>query len=315
MWIVPCLWAGAFLTGASALLRLSADTVSFLRFAVTMVGGAIVLRRPALELLRARPSGRAWAAMGFLALVGGVLYHVLFYLGLARSQPPIASVVIATNPMLTALGCALFLHDRRPTRSLFVGLSLAFAGAVCLASDQPDRLARNAPFLERVVDGWGAGETLCLLASLSWAIFAISMQRFRAGVLKGLPSVGVTYVVYSMTALLLLPCVVATGHIAEVASMNAQEWACILYIGLVATVVAYTMYNAAIDRVGSARVSQVTYAVPTLTTLLSMAFLGFSPGSFTLIGLVVVTIGLVVSDGRVVAAIRLRRAAIKSQMQ
>jgi drug/metabolite transporter (DMT)-like permease len=305
MWIVPCIWAGAFLTGASALNRLSADTVSFLRFAVTVAGGALILRRPALALIAARPRPRQWLALLLLALTGGVLYHVLFYLGLARSQPPIAAVVIATNPMLTALGCAIFLRDRKPTAALFVGLTLAFLGAASLAADQPDKLGRDAPFLQRIVDGWGIGETLCLFASIAWAIFAVLMQHFRGGVLKELPSAGVTYFVYAMTAAILAPCIVVSGSAAEIPTMSAGEWGCMLYIGVIATVIAYTMYNAAIDRVGSARVSQVTYAVPTLTTLLSIAFLGFVPGTFTAVGLVLVTAGLIVSDGRVVSALRL----------
>ncbi len=310
MWLVPCLWAGAFLTGSSALLRLSADTVSFLRFAVTIVGGAIVLRRPIRELVASRPSIRAWGAIALLAVVGGVTYHLLFYLGLARSQPPIASVVIATNPMLTALGCAIFLRDRRPTASLFVGLSLAFGGAVCLAADQPDKLGHDAPFLARMFDGWGAGETFCLAASLAWATFAVLMQRLRGGVLRGLPSAGVTYCVYAMSAMLVLPIVAISGDVREISTMNAREWSCMLYIGLIATVIAYTMYNAAIDRVGSARVSQVTYAVPSLTTILSIVFAGYVPGRSAIAGLLLVTVGLIVSDGRVVSAIRARRSSV-----
>lgn len=309
MWIVPCLWAGAFLTGASALRTLSADTVSFLRFAVTVAGGAIVLRRPAIALVRARPTRQAWIAIVFLALVGGVAYHVLFYLGLSRSEPPIASVVIATNPMLTALGCALFLRDRRPTRALFAGLVLAFSGAICLAADHPSLRGSGGSFLARVVQGWGIGETLCLAASCSWAVFAVSMQRFRSGVLRGLPSVGVTFAVYALTAIILLPVVLATGDIGEIPDMSAGQWGCVLYLGLVATVIAYTMYNAAIDRVGSARVSQVTYAVPTLTMLLSIVFRGFVPAGATWLGLGLVTVGLVVSDGRVIAAARSLRSA------
>ncbi len=318
MWIVPLLWAGAFLTGASALERLSADTVSFLRFAITVAGGAIVLGRPARTLLRARPSLRAWGAMTLLALTGGVVYHILFYLGLARSEAPVASVVIATNPILTALGCAIFLRDRRPSPALFVGLGLAFLGAVLIAADRTGAgaaataregsdaagLAYLIAILRDWASGWGLGETLCLLASMSWAIFAVLMQRFRSGVLAAFPSTGVTFVVYAITAAVLLPITIATGSVREIADASLGEWGCLLYLGLIATVAAYTMYNAAIDRAGSARVSQVTYAVPTFTTILSAILLGFRPGASGIVGLVIVTIGLIVSDGRVVQAVR-----------
>lgn len=313
MWVVPMLWAGAFLTGASALERLSSDTVSFARFAITVIGGACVLHRPILTLLRAKPSRAAWGAMTLLALTGGVVYHILFYLGLARSEAPVASVVIATNPILTALGCAIFLRDRKPTRALFVGLGLAFLGAVLLAADRgrvdpsnPSDLAGGLSLVSRILRGWGIGETLCLLASISWAIFAVLLQRFRSGVLAPFPSAGVTFAVYAITALILLPVTIASGGIMELVDASPREWGCLVYLGLIATVVAYTMYNAAIDRVGSARVSQVTYAVPTFTTLLSAALFGFRPGASGIAGLVIVTLGLIVSDGRVVQALRAR---------
>lgn len=309
--MVPCLWAGAFLTGSAALVRLSPETVSFLRFAVTIVAGAAVLRRPLIATIRARPDLKQWGAMLLLALLGGVTYHIVFYAGLARTQPPIASVVIATNPILTALGAALVFRHHRPARSLWIGLACAFVGVILLAMDKPiDLASRSAPatsFLGRLAGGWGLGETLCLVASLAWAAFAILMQRFRSGLLSPFPGAGVTVLVYALTAILLLPIVILTGGIAEIAVMTIGDWGCMLYLGVVATVIAYTLYNAGLDRVGSARVSQVTYAVPALTTILSLWFVAsFDPTASTWSGLALVTIGLLVSDGRAVHAIRNR---------
>jgi drug/metabolite transporter (DMT)-like permease len=309
MWVTPVLWSGAFLTGAAALVRLSADTVSFLRFAITVALGAVLFRRQILAFLRASPGRRQWAALGWLALVGGVVYHVAFYAGLARSQPPIASVVIATNPMLTALGAALFLRPLRIARHLVIGLALAFAGVVALAADKPipagSGMAESASLIERLVGGWGVGETLCLVASVAWATYAVLLQRFRSRSLAGLPTVAVTFFTYAITAAMLLPIVVATGGIGEIPTMTLGDWGCMLYIGAIATVIAYTIYNAAIDRIGAPRVAQVTYAVPALTTLLTLWLVpGFRPTVLTWAGLASVTAGLIVSDGRLAASLR-----------
>lgn len=307
MWLVPMLWAGAFLTGSAALKQLSPGMVSFLRFAVTVAGGSVVLGRPGLAVLRACPKPRAWAALLTLAIFGGLLYHVVFYAGLAATQPPVASVVIATNPILTTLGAAIFLRTRRPTLGLFVGLAFAFSGVVLLAADKPMAGDAEAGFLARIVAGWGRGETLCLVASASWAIFAVLLQHFRTTALAGLPSAGVTYIVYVLTTILLLPCLFFPGAASSLAAMTLPGWGCMLYLGVGSTVIAYTLYNAALDRVGSARVSQITYAVPALTTLLSLWLVpDFHPGWRTWCGLGLVTIGLVVSEGRLLAKARER---------
>ncbi|MDZ4756135.1 MAG: EamA family transporter [Phycisphaerae bacterium] len=129
--------------------------------------------------------------------------------------------------------------------------------------------------------------------------YALLLQRFRASVLAGLPSAGVTLLTYGLTAALLLPIVTLSGGIGEIPGMNAVEWFCILYIGVVSTVVAYTIYNIVVDRIGAARTSQLTYAVPALTTLLSFFLLSsFAPTWRAAIGVGVVTVGLVIADGR-----------------
>ncbi len=300
MWIIPCLWAGAFLTGAAALQRLSADTVSFLRFAVTVVFGLVLLWRPIRATLAARLTSAQWGAILLLATFGGVLYHVAFYYGLARSAPPIASVVIAMNPILTTIAAAIVMRHRRPTAILFIGLAFAFAGVLALAADKTRAIgAADASMWERILSGWGEGETFCLIAACAWSVYALLLQRFREGVLAGLPSAGVTYLTYAVTAAMLLPVVIATGGVAEIPTMDTREWGCVLYIGVLSTVVAYTMYNVVLDRIGAARTSQLTYVVPALTTLLTVVLLHtFEPTWRTALGIVLVTTGLVVSDGR-----------------
>lgn len=300
MWLVPVLWAGAFLTGSVALSELTPSLVAFLRFGITVVGGAVLFAQPAWSIVRSRPSARVWLAIALLSLLSGVVYHLLFYAGLARTEAPVASIIIATNPLFTTLGVALFLKDRKPTSSLFIGLVLAFAGALLLASDKP---------LKGAGSGWGWGETLCLGASLSWSAGTVLLQHLRATVLRGLPSAGVTYLGYVMTAVLLLPLALAEGAVAQLPTVSLNAWSCLAYIGLMSTVLAYTLFNLGVDRAGSARASHVTYAVPALTTVLALWLVPqFQPTYRTWAGLVLVTVGLVVSEGTLLTMVVRARA-------
>jgi drug/metabolite transporter (DMT)-like permease len=193
----------------------------------------------------------------------------------------------------------LFLKDRKPTASLFFGLALAFAGALLLAADKPIKATDST--------GWGLGETLCLSASLSWAASTVLLQHFRSTVLRGLPSAGLTYLGYAVTALLLLPIALAQGAAEQLPRVSVNACGCLAYIGLMSTVLAYTLFNAGVDRAGSARASHVTYAVPALTTLLSLGLLPeFHPTYRTWVGLLLVTLGLVISEGSLVSALRAR---------
>lgn len=106
--------------------------------------------------------------------------------------------------------------------------------------------------------------------------------------------------VYLVTTLALAPVVVVRGGVAEIAAMSGTAWLCMLYIGVLSTVVAYTLYNVVLDRIGAARTAQLTYAVPALTTGLALLLVpSFEPTWRTWLGLACVTLGLVIADGRV----------------
>jgi len=163
----------------------------------------------------------------------------------------------------------------------------------------------GVPLLARLAGAWGRGESLCLAAAFAWASYAVLKQRLRAGPLRGLPGPGVTALHYVLTAAGTLPFALRGGHLRELAAADLRVWACVVYIGVLSTVIAYTLYNAALDRVGSARTAPVAYAVPALTTALSWAIDGGAhltwrtPG-----GIALVTLGLVVTDGRALRALK-----------
>jgi drug/metabolite transporter (DMT)-like permease len=304
MWLIPMLWGGAFLTGATALREISADTVSFLRFAITIVVGVPIFHAAIRTTLRGLSADRSmrtarWSAVLVLAATGGVLYHVVFYAGLARTEAPIASVVIAMNPLFTAIGSAVVFRSNRPGVALFTGLVVAFIGVCALAADKAGG-HESSSLVARIVEGWGTGEWLCLVAAFAWTVYALCLQRFRATLLAELPSAGLTMLVYLVTTLALAPVVVVRGGVAEIAAMSGTAWLCMLYIGILSTVVAYTLYNVVLDRIGAARTAQLTYAVPALTTGLALLLVpSFEPTWRTWLGLACVTLGLVIADGRV----------------
>lgn len=295
LWLVPVLWSGAFLTGDRALRALSPATVSFARFAIAAVVAAPILGPSLRGALRQGVSAAAWRAIALLCAVGGVLYHLLFYAGLSRSTGPVASVIIAMIPIFTALGSALFLRDRRVGLAQLAGVALAFAGVCSLASDKPG-LAGGLAF--RLAHSWGAGESLCLLAAAAWSAYVLLLQHLRAGPLRALPGGAVTLLHYALTALGTLPFALADGGLRALAAADGTTWLCLAYVGVASTVAAYTLYNAALDRVGSARVAQVAYLVPALTTGLSwMLHRDAHFTARTALGLSLVALGLLTADG------------------
>ena len=107
---VALLWAGTFIVGKYAAPQLPHFTLAALRFWCAF---AILL--PALLLLEGRIPRLSWrtlALTAFAALFGLFAYNLFFFGALERIPAGRAALVVALNPIMTALAMALIFRER-----------------------------------------------------------------------------------------------------------------------------------------------------------------------------------------------------------
>src|SRR5574337_914858 len=130
-----------------------------------------------------------------------------------------------------------------------------------------------------------SGMALCLLAGLAYAVYALTNKRLVAQ--AGAATVNLA--VFGAAALLSLPAALLLGGRPTLA---AGGWGVVLYLGLVATGLAYLLFSAALRHISGATGVTLALAEPVTAFVLAIAVVGESPAAMAFWGLGGVLAGL-----------------------
>lgn len=109
--IMACVfWAGAFIAGKSSVSSFGPWTLTFYRFffASVIIFPILWIKQPE----RLKLSKQRWKEVIILGLVGMTGYHVLFFTALKYTSASSASMLAATNPIMTAVLLSVFYKDK-----------------------------------------------------------------------------------------------------------------------------------------------------------------------------------------------------------
>jgi drug/metabolite transporter (DMT)-like permease len=188
---------------------------------------------------------RGWMLMAVAAamLVGN---YVFYLLGVQRTTPGNAQLIIQLAPLLMALG-GIWVFGERFRAAQWLGLALLAGGMGLFFSDQL-RAAVDAP-------GYVQGSLLVVLAAVVWAVYALAQKQL----LVKLGSMRILVFIYAVAALALWP--FATP--AALGRLDAAQWALLAFCAL-NTVVAYGAFAEALAHWEASRVSAVLATTPLL---------------------------------------------------
>ncbi len=277
---VLAVWTGfVLLSRLGTTTTLPPTELAALRF---VVAGAVT----APWVLRHGLGGLSLARALFLALFAGLGFTLFAYAGFSLAPAAHgAALMTGTLPLWTVLLAAPLLGERLTPIKL-AGVALTAAGIAAVAGTM---LASG--------DGALLGDVCFPLASLCWAIYTVAARRWRVAPLQA------AAVVYFLAAVIYLPPYLwLTGWRLPAAPLGDVVFQAI-YQGLIATVVSLILYMRALTALGAGPTTMITAAVPGVATLAAIPLLGEWPGPATLVG-----VGLV-SAGVVVTVLGLTRAA------
>jgi drug/metabolite transporter (DMT)-like permease len=226
----------------------------------------------------------AFKMSALVGAVGGVGYAMLAYSGFFFAPAAHASVLMpGTLPLSTAL-VAMWLLQTRMTSARALGLGLIFCG---------DLLVGGASLLQAFDGGetW-KGDLLFLSASTCWAFYSVIVRKNELDAVKATIAITVfTAVTYVPVYALLLVFGVIKSHLgtAPWGEMVFQA----VYQGIGSVVISGISFTKMIQHFGPVRSTMMTALVPGLSAMGAVFFLG-EPLSWTLVlGLVLVTTGIV----------------------
>ena len=194
--------------------------------------------------------------------------------------PGLAAVTVQTQAFFTVLFAAAALGDR-PQRRHLAGLVVAGLGVGAIA-------------LTVGADLRPAGLALTLGSAVSWAVGNVLLKR--AGPVDMVPLVSWLSLVPPLPALALS--LVLDGPGALVAALPAASWpglAGAIYLGVIATTIAYAIWGTLLRRYPSAAVAPFALLAPAVAALAAALVLGERFGALRLAGMALVLLGLVIA--------------------
>jgi drug/metabolite transporter (DMT)-like permease len=273
------LWGSSFLWIKIALDGMSPVQITFVRLAL---GAVFLLAMCAAMRLRLPRPGRFWVHVAVVALVGQAVPFTLFGVGERTVSSGLAGVFNATTPLWTVIIALLVGQERRPGPVRVLGLVLGFGGTVLIL----------APWQ-------GAGGTLmgslaCMFAALCYGIMLVYSSRFVAG--RGVSPLALSALQISMGAGMLALATPVIGL--QPMRLSFAVVASVTVLGLVGTGYAFVLLNRLVADEGATSTSTVTYLLPVIAVLLGAVALGEELSLRVLAGMVVVLIGVMLSQRR-----------------
>jgi len=268
--LVVVIWGLAFVATRLALDDFSPPQLTALRFLIAAV--------PAAFLPRPTVSWRALTAIGLSLFTGQFLFQ---FFGIALGTPPgLASIVVQTQALFTILFAALALRER-PTFNQWTGTAVAFAGLAVIATTVGGDLT--------VV-----GLALTALSAVSWGIGNVLVKR--------LPPVDTLHLVVWLSLVPPLPSLALSALLEGPGALwptalPGASWlglGATLYLGLVATILAYAIWGHLLRRYAAATVAPFALLIPFVAAYASSLVFGERFGTLRLAGMALVLLGLAV---------------------
>lgn len=278
------IWGGTWPAGKIASTAAPPEVTILWRFFMTAVGFVpvlLVMQRSAARSPRASGahaprfasmSARAWLYTVATA-AGMIVYNQLFLYGVRRGLAGVGGIVTPTVGALITGVVTMLLQRRRPGAWTVIGLLLGLAGGLVIL-----RIWRFS-FAEL----FRSGNLYYIAAAATWSTVTFCSQRAQ----DSSHFATHTFAAYALAAVFAVPFAVpfalASGGLLP-PGVGPSFWLLVLFLGVVATDFATTVFFLSASRLGTGRTSSFLFIVPTSAILLSWLLLGERPDAVTLVG-------------------------------
>lgn len=278
MALATCLvWAMTFVsTKVIIFAGLNPTEIFIFRFSIAYVAMLTVSHR--------RFFSDSWRDEGLMALAGitgGSIFYIAQNTALELTFASDVSLLICTSPIFTMLLQKAV--DGTPLKKqMMTGSVIALVG-VGLVVMNGSLAFGSGP----------AGDMLTLFASLLWAFYCLVLQRL----VKRYPTLMITRKVFFYGVVTALPVALLTGTEFHFSALASPEIAGnLLFLGILASMVCYILWNSAVRALGPARTSTYIYLQPLITIIASVLLLGEPLTVYVIVGCILILGGVYMAE-------------------
>ena len=297
--ICVLVWGVSFVNTKALLVDFSSLEVQVLRFSLAWIvlsGVEFVQKGPSSTRCGARKDGWIFAGLGFF---GVALYQMLENCAIHYTNASNVSILVASNPVVTALLAWVLGFAARPRGLFFVGFLVAISGVAMVSLEGLSEFHFNP-----------VGDLMALGAMLSWGCYSMLVEKTKRE-----SQVQVMRRAFGWSLVMMLPLVlfgltptgrtVMDGSLAVTVDGGAnlarfsKAWNHVNLgvLGVLASAGCFVFWNMACARLGVVRCTLGIYLMPIVTVLFAVACLGEHLTLISACGAVLTLVGVLLSSG------------------
>ena len=281
--LTAAIWGGNFAAMKFLIERLRPLDVVFLRgagaaffFALALLlTGRPLLAMPRHDLLR----------LATVGVVGVTIMNLAIVFGQARLPAALASLIITSNPIHTAIISRVLLGESLTRRKLG-GIAVAFAGfLIVLLFGSSNSAALSTDEL--------TGVGILAIAPFAWAFYTVLSKPL----LRTYPPVHVAAYGAIVGSLAFLPLpLVRDGTLGRIGELDGRGWAAALFATLISFVLAYVLWYRGLRVLTPSQTAVYAYLVPVFGLLAAWLVLDERPTLYLLLGGATILAGVILTN-------------------
>ncbi len=280
LFAINVFWGASFVANVIALKSVGPIEIASLRF---FIAAPLLLAVTCLwkgkEIFRFNP--KDLGTLVAMALTGVTFQYVLQVSAQEYTTATNASLLINTSVFFIIFLSVVFLKERL-TSWRVIGSVVGFIGVALLVSKGS---------LSFDLGGHALGDVMIIACALLWSIYSIYGKRIAS---KYHPLTVLSYV-FLIGAVGLVPFYFLTPHVA-VTSIPLDAAASVVFLALFCSIVAYLVYNVALEKMDASKVALYIYFVPLSTIALAWLILGETMTPAAIGGGLMVLLGMYIAE-------------------
>lgn len=278
MALTTCMiWALTFVsTKVLILAGLTPTAIFILRFVIAYVAMLAICHRQ----FRSH-TVKDECLMALAGLTGGSIFYIAQNTALELTYASDVSLLICTSPIFTMV-LERIMVGTKLGRNMVVGSVIALFG-VGLVVLNGSLTFGSGP----------TGDLITLCAAALWALYCLILQRLA----KRYPTLVITRKVFFYGVVTGIPVAWAMGMDIDLAIVRQPEViGNLLFLGVLASMLCYVLWNSALEKLGPVRTSFFIYLQPLVTIIASMIVLSEPLTIYEALGSILIISGVVLAE-------------------